>query len=141
SMKENIYAQLASLFFSTRQIIRSNLNARPDPNAWLRLETLRFIAENADPTMQSVAEYLHIKAPSATSLVSTLERAGWVKRTVSKADKRIVCIDVTAQGRKELGKYRAESRKVMQAVFSKLPQRDVETLKRILASVDEAHHG
>lgn len=138
--KRNLYEQLSPLFFETRQIMRDNLRGeRPDPNRWLRLETLRYIDERAPATMHDIARYLRIKAPSATSLVSNLEKAGWVKR-LTTTDKRVVRIALSAKGEKMLREYREGSTEVMRRVFSRLPERDLTALTRILLRVADAHN-
>ena len=140
-MNKKNFQELTSLFFDTRQTIRANLpRAQTDPNAWMRCETLRFIAEEGTPTMRDIAKQLRITAPSATSVVHKLIRLGWVQRVPSKADKRVVRISLTRSGEKELARYRTQSEKVMRKVFSKLPERELSHLRRALRSLRDAHN-
>jgi DNA-binding MarR family transcriptional regulator len=134
------FAQFGPLFFETRQIIRQNLcTDKPDPNAWLRFETLRFIGGATEPTMQDIAKHLRIAAPSATSLIAHLSREHWITRRKSATDKRIVRIVLTQSGKQVLADYQARSRATMRRVFSKLPPNDLSELIRILRHVGEAH--
>lgn len=142
-MNEKNFQELTSLFFEMRQTIRANLpQGQADPNAWMRCETLRFIAESDQrdgPTMQEIARQLRVTAPSATSLVRKLFSLGWIERKASGSDKRVVRISLTAKGRKELSRYRSQSEKTMRKVFSKLPERDLSHLKRVLRSLRDIH--
>lgn len=134
-------SELASLFFVTRQIIRSKLPEcdHKDPNSWLRLETLRYIKRADEPTMHDVAQYLHVQAPSATSVVSGLEAVGFVVRSVSPEDKRVVRIRLTPTGSRMLASYRRASARMMHSVFSKVSPEEQRTLATILLKVAQAH--
>jgi DNA-binding MarR family transcriptional regulator len=140
-MNQRTFEELASLFFSTRQIIRQKMPAgrTHDHNAWLRLETLGFIARSKKPTMQDIAGYVRITAPSTTSLVRHLEKLGFVRRAHSHNDKRVVRIQVTEKGKRELQRYARRSVATMSIVFGKLSSQDVEKLRTILQRLHGAH--
>jgi DNA-binding MarR family transcriptional regulator len=141
-MQNDTFEELAALFFETRQIIRSRVpgNGRHDHNAWLRLETLRFIAQAKDPSMRDIARYVRITAPSATSLVKHLEGLGLIRRTQVSSDKRIVRILVTPKGKRALAAYARTARRTMQAVFGELAAQDIEKLRALLRTVNELHN-
>ncbi len=140
-LKDTKLAELTSLFFATRQIIRSQMpsDTHHDPNAWLRFETLHFISENENPTMLELAKHLRIKAPSATSLVANLAKAGFIIRAGEKYDKRVVRIALTKRGEKELTQYSNRSRQTMRNVFSKLTNREIQDLTAILRRLRDIH--
>lgn len=138
-MNDKNYQELASLFFEMRQTIRANLpHGQADPNAWMRCETLRFIAQRESPTMQDIAKHLRVTAPSATSLVRKLSSLGWIARRAGK-DKRIVRITLTAKGNKEVVRYRKQSERTMRRVFSKLHERDLSHLRRAMRNLRDIH--
>lgn len=139
-MDDKTFQELASLFFTTRQIIRQQLpGERPDPNAWLRSETLRFVAQSRNPTMLDIARHLRVRAPSATSLVAKLVSLGFLSRHGETSDKRVVHVLLTARGKRELRDYAKRSARIMRTVFSKLPPRDVREFARILRQLQQAH--
>ena len=138
-MKDNILQELASLFFSTRQIIRGKLpEGKADPNAWLRFQTMRYIQDADGPTMHDVASYLRIKAPSATSLIAYLVRHGSVRRVAGK-DKRVTRLYLTPQGKKFLAAHQRRSNTTMREVFSEFSITDVHELVRILRHLRDIH--
>lgn len=139
-MKDKALSELTSLFFTTRQIIRQQLPSDgPDPNTWLRFETLRFISEAKDPTMHDVAHYLRVKAPSATSLVAHLVRSGLIARKGEASDKRIVRISLTPRGKREVKNYTARCASTMRKAFSKLDDRELNSLVSILRHLRDVH--
>jgi DNA-binding MarR family transcriptional regulator len=139
-MDNEIFQELASLFFSTRQIIRAELPAgKIDPNAWLRSETLRYIAASGGPTMQEVAAYLRVKAPSATSLIANLAARGLVVRRGIARDKRVTRIYLTPRGRTILTASAKRSVAAVRAVFSKLSGAEIHELVRVLRRLRDIH--
>ena len=123
-----------------KQILRSQLpDHEVDPNAWLRYETMRYVRDAHGPTMHDVAAYLRIKAPSATSLISHLAKSGLITRKGEKADKRIVRIFLTARGTRDVDRYESRSTVMMRAAFSKLGDRELRDLVKILRHLQNAH--
>ena len=139
-MKNGTLQELSSLFFATRQIIRSQLpSGKADPNAWLRYETLRFIAESKGPTMHDVAAYLRITAPSATSFVKNLGAQGLIVRRGVLRDKRVTRIYLTRCGRSTLAAHSKRSVAALRRVFSKLNAAEIHELARVLRRLREVH--
>lgn len=131
--QRSTYGELSGLFFETRQIIRQHLpgTQRSDPNAWLRLQTMRFIDSSRAPTMHDVAAYLRVKAPSATSLIAHLVSRGLITRR-SGSDRREVILSLTPAGKKALKDYGEQSDKMMRNAFSPLDESEVGSLCTIL---------
>lgn len=131
---DELFAELASLFFTTRQIIRQQVpdGGKADPNAWQRAEILKYVAKAKEPTMHDVADYLRVKAPSATSLIANLDKAGMIVRTSGSKDKRVVRISLTAKGRSAVAAATARSGAMMRGAFAKLTAQEVEQLAAIL---------
>ncbi|HUO56470.1 MAG TPA: MarR family transcriptional regulator [Candidatus Paceibacterota bacterium] len=140
-MKNETYAELTSLFFAIRQIIRSKLptGENSDPNVWLRCETINYIVQEGEPTMQDLAAYLCIRPSSATSLINTLSRAQLVRRVMQADDRRIVRISLTPKGKRVLRGYVKEKTATMHKVFSKLDEAEVHQLVIILRRLREIH--
>ncbi len=134
------FVELSELFFATRQLIRRELPIKSDPNGWSRSEILRYVSESdTAPTMQEIADFLRITAPSATSLVSYLERKKLIKKVRLSGDRRNVHIEITAEGKAALKQYILRSRKILSQVFSKLDSTEIHTLVQILRKLQYAH--
>jgi DNA-binding MarR family transcriptional regulator len=84
---------------------------------------------------RSPAEALGITPSSATSACKRLEQAGLVTRTRQATDKRVVLVDLTAQGRAQLVELRRRQRKAMGRLLAVLDPQEQATLQRLLARV------
>ena len=63
------------------------------------LAVLRYLTEhNAGATVGEVQEYLYCSASVASSVISKLEEAGYVTRTRSSEDNRVVIVELTLAG-------------------------------------------
>ena len=139
-MKNSQLQELASLFFSTRQIIRSRLpEGAADPNAWMHFETMRFIEDSGAPTMQEVAAYLRIKAPSATSVIAHLAGKGFILRRAGERDKRVIQLVLTSRGKKALAAHQKRSDATMRKVFSEFADTEIRELASILRHLRDVH--
>jgi DNA-binding MarR family transcriptional regulator len=138
--QKSIYCEISGLFFETRQIIRQKLpgTKQHDPNAWLRLQTMRFIAEHDAPTMHDIAAYLRVKAPSATSLIAHLVSMGLIEREIG-TDRRKVVLSITPAGEQMLSEYSEQSEKMMRHAFSTLDEQEVGSLCTILKKLIRGH--
>jgi DNA-binding MarR family transcriptional regulator len=138
---EQTYSELASLFFSMKQLLRSQLptNRAMDPNAWLRFETLRFIDRAGPVSMRQLADHFRVKAPSATSLVHSLVKERLVERLEAEEDRRVVRIRLSKKGNTALETYERASVQALQKVFSRLKEEEIEKLISILRRLESVH--
>ena len=60
-----------------------------------QVEVLYFIGPARRVTMRSIAEYLKITPPSATEIISEMEKKGLIKRMGNISDRRLVHIVFT----------------------------------------------
>jgi MarR family transcriptional regulator, multiple antibiotic resistance protein MarR len=131
---------LIPLIFKTERLLRDRAHGdRIDPFTVIRLETLRHIAEAGNPTMKEIAGNLKVTAPSATSVVSGLVKAGLVVRKESAGDRRVVRLALTAKGRRALDdgfRYMSER---MKEVLAPLTDDEVKSLAAIFRRLAEAN--
>lgn len=81
-----------------RRIARDLLPYGINPKQIFLLRTLA-----AGPlTPSRVADLLHADRPSATSMLGTLERAGWITRRPDPDNGKQVLVEITARGRRKL---------------------------------------
>jgi DNA-binding MarR family transcriptional regulator len=60
---------------------------------------LRFLHESGSATVGEVQAYLHSSPSTASTLIAQLDAAGYVTRTRSNVDNRVVIVDLTPEGR------------------------------------------
>ncbi len=139
-LNASIYSELSGLFFETRQIIKQKMpqGHKTDPHAWMRLQTMQFIERHGFATMHDVADYLRIKAPSATSLIANLVARGMIAREIGR-DRREVRLSLTPLGKQTLTEYGTKSEEMMRNAFSTLDEREVGSLCSILKKLIRGH--
>jgi len=124
----------ATLFTEIGLIIKGRMQkALPLPLS--QCQTLNFIDEHQHPSMQEVARYFHIRAPSATLLVDELVRAGFVERRASPRDRRKVEVRLTQKGKRLSKTISVRRKNVLDLMFNSLSIDDRRHLNRILEKV------
>ncbi len=138
---------LISLFFNTSRLIKeqscSNKNLKPTSIhhrhfSMLRIEVVQFI-ETEKPTMKRIAEYLHIKAPSATSLVNGLVKAGYVKRTTDGKDRRMVQMIITNKGKDFLKDGLRQMTEKLKDVLLRLEQKQIDNFIKMMDEINNVY--
>ena len=87
--------------------------------------------------MGTVAEHLGISMASATGMIDRLVHAGWVDRSRSETDRRVVSVDLTSQGREKMAAKQRVRRRKIQELFEPLTESDLTQLLRMLEKVAE----
>jgi DNA-binding MarR family transcriptional regulator len=138
---------LISLFFTTSRLIKekSNNNGNTECPAFhgnhfsmLRVEAIHLI-EKEEPTMKRVAEYLHIKAPSATSLIDGLVQVGYIKRVADSKDRRMVQLKITDKGKEYLKDGMRQMSEKIKEVLLKLKKDQIDNFIKIMEDINEAY--
>lgn len=136
-------AEAVALFFGVRRVIRTKLaqGKKQDPSTWLRVETMKFIADQDAPKMKELATHLSITAPSATALVSGLVKSGLVKVITDPQDRRASRLTLTKKGERELHEALMRGMALLGEVFGVLSPKElkgfVAALRRIAEPSDD----
>lgn len=123
-----------SLFLEAGRLIRSRMD-RSMPLPFAQCELLRLVSEKDSPTMRDIARYFKIAAPSATSLVDELVRAGQLQRVRDAHDRRQVRVALTRKGREALKEVTARRKKVLAGIIAPLSIKDRGDFDRILSKI------
>ena len=97
-----------------------------------QVEVLHLIGPSGKHTMKSIAEHLKITPPSATVLVSEMERKGIVSRVNDPKDRRVVYIALTEKTKKTYLSICKRKEVILERMVSKLTPADRKTLERII---------
>src|ERR1700722_14821741 len=124
----------ASLLLQIGNVIRTRM-VRELPLSFSQCETLRFLEQERDITMRSIAKYFNIAAPSATAIVNELVRARLVARAENAEDRREVLLHLTQKGKKVLYTIEGKRKKVIAGVLAVLPEQDKKHLDIILGKI------
>ena len=133
--------RLVPLIVATRRLIREQVRNRNrvDPFSFLRLETLRYVAEQGTPAMKDVADYLGVTPPSATSLIEGLVKIRRLTRAFDKRDRRIVRLAVTPSGKRAMEHGFKRMRQRMKGILVRLNDRELDDLSRILKKLSRLY--
>lgn len=97
-----------------------------------QVEVLRFIGSSGKETMKSIADYLKISPPSATEIVTEMEKKGLVNRKNNKIDRRVIFIVLTSTAKKLFVSVSKRKEVLLEKMISKLNEADRKTLERII---------
>lgn len=129
--------KLVSAIFNVGRLIREEIQQTSGLADFTQteIETLKFLHGKKNVTMRSLADYLHIKPSSATSVINNLVEKGSIKRANEKDDRRVVYIELTKSGLKSLQKKYKTIHKTIKKVFGKLNPKDKKDLIKIFEKI------
>jgi len=128
---------LFSLIMQISHLSREYLNhyARTKGLTMPQLVTLKYITEEGRPTMKQTADFLCITTASATSIIDGLVRSGEVRRMPDKKDRRIIRLEITAKGQKNLRRNLKEVENYIKMMLKTIPEKDHQNLIKILENI------
>jgi DNA-binding MarR family transcriptional regulator len=85
-----------------------------------------------------LAQRCVMTAPALTELVDSLSRDGFVRRLEDPSDRRVVLVELTIQGRRELDKYREVMKRRVARVLANLSADKRARLRSALSDLHEA---
>jgi len=97
-----------------------------------QVEVLHFIGPSGRVTMRSISDYLRITPPSATEIVTEMEKKGLVKRTSDRDDRRVVYIAFTRMSQKLFSSISQSKELIFKKMIAKLSRADQSSLERII---------
>jgi len=100
-----------------------------------QVETLMFIGPAGRKSMESIAAYLHIAPPSATSLIEKREKAGLVARKKDRSDRRVVFIELSPKTKKQVSMLWRQKEKILGQIVAKLRPADRNHFERIMRTL------
>lgn len=129
---------LPELFLRTAHRIRRRSAPSYDQFGLTEAQTraLRVISRYERPRMADLAQALEVVPRSITSMVDTLETAGFVARQPDATDRRATLVLLTERGRevlRQVGRMRAEA---AEQLIAKLSGEEQEELRRLLVILD-----
>lgn len=85
-----------------------------------QFRALAFAGMNAGATLGELADHLGLMPPAASAIVEGLVTLDLIERSASTADRRRICLALTAAGREALTNTRKIARKCLAEMFSPL---------------------
>src|SRR3954468_15477970 len=88
-----------------------------------------------------LAELMRIEPPTLVGILDRMERDGWISREADRADRRRKLVRPQTAARPVWSKMAAAARRVRKRAARGLAGKDLATLKRLLASVQQNLQG
>ena len=103
-----------------------------------QLECLRTVSRLGSPSMSQLSHEMDLQPSTVTGIVDKLVKAGKLQRVDEPEDRRVVRIEMTAQGRAEHKRHQRQRRKMFMAMLSELAEQDLRKLHDGLKALYEA---
>ena len=107
----------------------------------LTMSQLRLMAalyQNGSQTVGELAEELSVRPPTVTGLTDRLIKQDLIERLSDPADRRVVRVDLTNEGRRVLAEIEVVGRAYMTEVLKRMGDEKVDQFVRILNEFTEA---
>ena len=115
---------------SSRQMHEEGLSGR-------KIAALRYLLEVGPRTVGQIGDYLYVSESSTSELLAWLQSKGFVTRTRSEADNRVVHVDLTPAGREVIRGTPLAGVPLLRHVLQTLP---AERLSAIGAAMTDLMH-
>lgn len=119
-----------------RRIMTDLVQVADIPHAQMCVVMLLF--HQGPKHLSDICQQMKVSAPTATGIVTRLEKSGLVSRTADTKDRRAVVVGLTAEGRKLTEKMRAVVVKRWTDIFQKISREDAQKYLEILKKISEA---
>ena len=101
------------------------------------MSVLRFLSEHTDVTVSRVQHYIHHSPSTTSTMIAKLEKDGYVTRTRSQSDNRVVLVALTDKGRALLTSTPLGGLPLLRRELQALPQ---DRLDEMLGVLEEIQH-
>lgn len=101
-----------------------------------QLTVLATVARHGHLTVGQIADIEHVKPPSVSKIVATLEQLGYLERTVDPVDRRCNPLRLTPDGNDYLDHVRAAGRTWLASRLDGIDATDVATISGALPALE-----
>jgi DNA-binding MarR family transcriptional regulator len=109
------------------EFTKKGINATPTQTAVLYL-----LEQKDGQKISDFASSLEVKNPVMTGVIDRMEKAGLIIRKLDPADRRIISIFITPQGREESAKAKLIIRRMNKKIELSLHTQEIEICKKVL---------
>lgn len=96
---------------------------------------LILLYRNQSVNMTQIAEYVSVPLNTATGIVARMEKRGWVYRNRSAEDKRVVTIELTAQGTAHMNQILTEFIRYGTRIMEELTDQEMLVLETLFDKI------
>ncbi len=136
-MTSRITKDLICSIFNAGQVLRERVREESNLTdcSFLHMHTLHYVEENGSANMKEIANFLHISPPSATSVVNSLVKRGFIIRIGDESDRRAIRLQITETGRKLLHDSFKRMTGIIEKHINQLSESEKESFLSILHKI------
>ena len=97
---------------------------------------MEFLYSKGEKSIQEIRDRILLASGSATYVVDSLEKKGYIMRNVSQKDKRVTYIRLTEEGMKLIDDIFPIHKKNTKRIFEKINDKELVILKEILKKIN-----
>ncbi|MGP1512904.1 MAG: MarR family winged helix-turn-helix transcriptional regulator [Gemella haemolysans] len=97
---------------------------------------MEFLYSKGEKSIQEIRDRILLASGSATYVVDSLEKKGYITRNVSQKDKRVTYIRLTEEGIKLIDDIFPIHKKNTKRIFEKINDKELVILKEILKKIN-----
>ena len=97
---------------------------------------MEFLYSKGEKSIQEILDRILLASGSATYVVDSLEKKGYIMRNVSQKDKRVTYIRLTEEGMKLIDDIFPIHKKNTKRIFEKINDKELVILKEILKKIN-----
>ena len=135
STKLPLMARLAKVHLSQKRRLQAKL--KPHGITLKQMYVLRQLDRRGPLNPSVIAEELYCDRPTATVIISNLEKKAWVRRKADPESKRRVLIELSAKGQKKLEKVQNLLSPAAFNPLDALTPREQQTLEKLLIKIQK----
>jgi DNA-binding MarR family transcriptional regulator len=103
-----------------------------------QFEVLATLGHEENITQQELAERLLVTKGNVCGMIDRMEGNGWVQRRPDREDRRANRLFLTGSGKRLLASSLPDQKRVLEAVFGVLQERELQSLFQVLGRLEDA---
>lgn len=138
-LSDQVFHQLLALMRMHRQYTRRIIDERDIKPR--EISVLRFLSEHDVLKVSQIQNYIHNSPSTTSTLIAKLEDAGYVTRTRSQTDRRVVYVALTDDGRALLGSTPLGGMPLLRRELQALPAERLAEMSGVLTEIRSLMQG
>jgi DNA-binding MarR family transcriptional regulator len=135
---ETLYRQTIQEFLSLYRYVRHyGRQMHQEGISGRKISTLRYLAEVGALAVGQLSDYLCINDSSTSTTIADLKKRGYVTRTRSPDDNRVVLVEITDQGRELLARTSLGGIPLLREALKTLPPDRLSLVHEALETMNE----
>jgi DNA-binding MarR family transcriptional regulator len=133
-----LYTETISMFLSVyRHLRRCSRRMHAEGIGGRKVATLRHLRDVGPLTVGQIRDYLYVSVSSASELVARLQEKGYVQRTRSRQDNRVVVVSLTEEGKRVADGVPLDGIPLLRERLKHLPPERLAAIRDAMADISQ----